>query len=466
MRRLIVCAALLASCGPELDEGRSLDTVQSELSAALRRARAQAIRDVANQNGLTNGALLGGIGDAETGLAHCWSEATWACQGPNSSSCNGPVIAGAGDGPCSLQQGGLGIFQFDGGTFDQTIARDGAAILTLEGNIAHVIPFVTNMVIRSQFIDGVDTEAQAIEFMNRVPIQAGDPLYEAWISTVTRYYNGCSPTASCWSSRRGRYSSLTTGIYAEMGTDFWGRPTPPPPPPVCDPIPRGGRTIEETDGCYSEGGGATGWRVVNDTGSGGSLKWTYTIDGATDNFGVWSLDFAEEGTYRIEVHSDGGTYFQSRRARYTIEHDGMTESMILDQTSGSGFLPLAELHFARGGDQRVRLEDSTGEPYADRVMIGFDAIRVVRVEPMAPPIDPPPPPPIDPEPLDPLDGIADQDPAPAAETIDGLVPSRPREDLAGTMDGGCRCVSGQPRSNGVLLVALAGLLLVVRRRFS
>ena len=76
--------------------------------------------------GPDNAALLAGIGEVETNFAHCWSEATWACQGPASASCGGgPVIAGASDGPCSAQQGGLGMFQFDSGTFSQTLATYG-----------------------------------------------------------------------------------------------------------------------------------------------------------------------------------------------------------------------------------------------------------------------------------------------------------------------------------------------------
>lgn len=79
---------------------------------------------------------------------------------PNSTSCGGgPVIAGASDGPCSAQQGGLGMFQFDGGNFTQTLARDGRDILlTLDGNIRHAVDFVVNIV--NQEVDGVDNRAR------------------------------------------------------------------------------------------------------------------------------------------------------------------------------------------------------------------------------------------------------------------------------------------------------------------
>ena len=84
---------------------RSLDSTHpdwavAEVSPAVRMDRAARIRDTAAEAGMYNAVLLAGIGQVETNFAHCWSEATWACQGPASSSCDGgPVIAGASDGP-------------------------------------------------------------------------------------------------------------------------------------------------------------------------------------------------------------------------------------------------------------------------------------------------------------------------------------------------------------------------------
>lgn len=83
---------------------------------AAQRERLALIRDTAAGMGITNAALIAGIAVSETNLAHCWSEATYACQGPDSPSCGGPVIAGSADGPCAAMQGGLGLFQLDAGT--------------------------------------------------------------------------------------------------------------------------------------------------------------------------------------------------------------------------------------------------------------------------------------------------------------------------------------------------------------
>ena len=169
---------------------------------------------------MNNGWLLVGIAQAETGLAHCWSEATWACEGPASSDCSGGgVIAGSADGPCADQQGGLGMFQFDAGDYDDTLAREGSRILSIDGSVEAAIEFVSAMVVRSTFVSGVDTADQAVEWMNGVSI--GGERWDAWVSTVVRYYNGCSTTSSCWSGRYASYRDKTVAVYNEMGASFW-----------------------------------------------------------------------------------------------------------------------------------------------------------------------------------------------------------------------------------------------------
>ena len=193
---------------------------ESALTSAERRVRAAQIRDAAAANGITQGWLLAGIADAETRMSHCWSELTWACQGPASADCGGgPVVAGAGDGPCSIRQGGLGMFQFDAGTFEDTLRREGDRVLSIAGNVAAAVDFTPSMVIRSTYVSGVDNRDQAIEWMNGVRI--GNGRWDAWIRTVTHYYNGCRPSYSCFSSRYAHYRDNTTGVYDEMGADFW-----------------------------------------------------------------------------------------------------------------------------------------------------------------------------------------------------------------------------------------------------
>lgn len=226
MRASILAAVTVFVMGACLGtpEPGDFAAAESNLTAAQRRARAGQIRDAAAANGITQGYLLAGIADAETSMSQCWSELTWACQGPASADCGGgPVVAGAGDGACSLMQGGLGMFQFDAGTYDQTLAREGTRVLTVAGNTAAAVDFVVAMVIRSSHISGVDTRDQAIAWLNAVRI--GNGQWDAWITTVTHYYNGCAPGASCFSSRYANYRDHTVNVYNEMGASFWATST-------------------------------------------------------------------------------------------------------------------------------------------------------------------------------------------------------------------------------------------------
>ncbi len=345
--------------------------VQQGLSGAARRPRSEAIRDVAAGEGLTNGVLLAGIAQVETGLSHCWSEATWACQGLSSPSCGGgPVIAGASDGPCSSQQGGLGMFQFDGGTYSQTIARDGEEILLLEGNIAHAVAFVAERV--RQDIPGVDSIPEAIEWLNAVPVQAGDPMFEQWIALVSCRYNGC---CGC-SSQEGKYRDATLAAKTEFEDGFWdiGGEV-----PACELIGPDGAVLEETDKCAVAGGNPAYWRVEA-AGHGGELKWTHATDSASaENFGQWNLAMSEAGRYRLEVASDGGVFGASEQAAYRVVHAGQETVVVIDQSSANGFIELGVFDLDAGVNQYVRFDDNTGEPLSTQTRIVFDALRVTRV---------------------------------------------------------------------------------------
>jgi hypothetical protein len=218
----VVTVLVMGACLGEPEPG-DFAAAESSLTAAQRRTRAGQIRDAASANGMTQGYLLAGIADAETNMSQCWSELTWACQGPDSPDCGGPVVAGAGDGACSLMQGGLGMFQFDAGTYSDTLAREGDRVLTVAGNTAAAVDFVVAMVIRSVHISGVDTRDQAIAWLNGVRID--NAQWDAWITTVTHYYNGCAPGASCFDSRYASYRDHTVNVYNEMGASFWATST-------------------------------------------------------------------------------------------------------------------------------------------------------------------------------------------------------------------------------------------------
>ena len=219
---LAAMAVLLPGCA---DEYHELETEafraieQKSLSRQARTDRLRDIRDVARESGLSNAVMLAGLASAETGLAHCWSEARWSCQGPWSSDCNGPVLAGAGDGPCYLEEGGLGLFQFDAGTFDDTLRREGRAVLGLRGNVRNAVEFVADMLVRSHYVS-VSSRAAALRWLGSV--RPGTGAFEAWIKTVTHYYNGCAPgrCALFW-ERYGHYAHHARLVHDERATDFW-----------------------------------------------------------------------------------------------------------------------------------------------------------------------------------------------------------------------------------------------------
>lgn len=209
------------ACMAEVDGSGGEPDVDS-LASVNKQPRYIAIKNAAAARGLRNGYLLAGIANDETGLAQCWSEATWACQGPSSPDCGGgPVIAGSADGPCSQQQGGLGMFQFDAGTYGDTLQRYGNGILTVDGQIASAIDYAVWMVKVSAYTTNAETDAKARAWLdNYDPNNA--TLRDQWISTVVRYYNGCQPSWSCWGPR---YNTYSDGYFAAInepgGLGFW-----------------------------------------------------------------------------------------------------------------------------------------------------------------------------------------------------------------------------------------------------
>ncbi len=349
------------------------------IAPEVRRERAAIIRDTAAQAGMTNAVLLAGIGQVETGFAHCWSEATWACEGPSSSSCaGGPVIAGAADGPCSSQQGGLGLFQFDAGTFTDTINTYGAEIVTMEGNVGAVVPYLVTRAIQS--IEGVNSEAEAIEWMNSIPVVAGNALFEEWIYFVSWRYNGCK---GC-SAQETKYRDGTLQLLEEMGAEFWATSS----APLCAAIPPIGAIIEEGDDCYRASGPAEFWREVSE-GHAGALQWTKTTDNpSANNYGTWRLRFERADDYELEVFTDAATYGTTSQASYEVTHAGGMTVVVVDQSATEGWISLGLFPFDQQEGYQLLLGDNPGEPWVAEpggLKIMFDAVRLTPTS--SPPTD-------------------------------------------------------------------------------
>ncbi len=220
-------ALLALACVQDVEDGPQLDSnaprnIEAHLTVADKMPRYEAIRDSARARGIGNAYLLAGIANTESGLAQCWSEATWACAGPSSPDCGGgPVIAGAADGPCGARQGGLGMFQFDAGTYDDTLSRYGQSVVTVDGQVASAIDYVVNMVKISAYTTNAETDDKARDWINNFDVDNAT-LRDQWIKTVVRYYNGCQPGWSCWDPRLRTYSDGMWAAVQDPGVDFWG----------------------------------------------------------------------------------------------------------------------------------------------------------------------------------------------------------------------------------------------------
>ena len=330
------------------------------LPAKVKHERLALIRDTAAEMGLYNAALLGGIAVSETNLAHCWSEATYACKGPDSPSCGGPIIAGSADGPCSVMQGGLGMFQFDAGTWTDTLALYGDAILTTSGNTAQAVSFVVDQVVRD--VPGVTSWLAAVDWMNHVPLVAGDPLAEQWAHLLACRYNGCCAASALCAGRADGYRDHAIELDRELGAAFWQTAD------RCTALPADG-VIDQRTECYLAGGDPRAWhREVG--GYGDAREWTLTrAAGVPESFARWLLPAGRAGRYRVEVYAAGG----GAMATYRVAHGGAIESIGIDQSTADGFVVLGDFDFAGAGDEYVELGSTTG---AVGEKLVFDAVRV------------------------------------------------------------------------------------------
>lgn len=194
--------------------------------------------------------------------------------------------------------------------------------------------------------------------------------------------------------------------------------------PRCEPVPRAGRVIDESEVCFSRGGTEAYWQSES-AGYGGGLLYTLATDAAeADNFGVWRIALLGPGRYRVEVHAPA-PYAESRQAAYQIHHAGSTDVVRLDQRAVDGFTDLGVFDFAGDGDEWMRLDDNTGEPVSQRVQLVYDAVRLSRVDPPGP----------------------DAGPAPDAELLDASEvskdggPSSDPRDSGDDAELGCGCTT-------------------------
>lgn len=259
----------LAGCGnlaarPAGDLGDEVLKAEAPLEDWFVRSRSDDIRRVASVFGISNALVVAGVGNAETSLAHCWSEATWTCQGPWSADCNGPVFAGAYDGPCWQEQGGLGLFQLDYGDYAHTLGAYGHSILSVNGNIAAGTQVILEKVRSCPNTPYFGDVGEVVAWVNRAA--PGTAEYDTFMAAMAWCYNGCSPYASgCnFAALKARYRDRTEALLQALGWSYWY------PPPL------------GPDGCTDEARArcnASGCACVNGACSGGFCEG----DGCTEN---------------------------------------------------------------------------------------------------------------------------------------------------------------------------------------
>ncbi|HEY1551628.1 MAG TPA: hypothetical protein VGG28_27565 [Kofleriaceae bacterium] len=354
--RLLACALAVAACssGSPPKHGVSVETKHERFAL---------IRDVAARMGVYNASLIAGIAMSETNLAHCQTEAPYACPGPPSPSCNnGPVIAGAADGPCSAMQGGLGMFQFDAGTYADTLAQYGPSVLTLDGNAAQAVAFVLDKITSD--VPGVQDWLGAAAWLNSVPLAKGQPAMEQWADLLACRYNGCCTHSSTCQTRAASYRDNALAAYNEMGPAFWHTAT------RCMQLPADG-VIDPRSTCYLAAGDPR-HRRRQLAGYAGAVEWAdASAAAAPDELAQWTIKVAP-GRYRVDIHLDGAVG-RAKQAHYEVAHAGKLDTVTIDQTSAVGFVALGAFDFAGSGDEHVALGDNTGE---SNVHVAFDAVRI------------------------------------------------------------------------------------------
>ena len=161
------------------------------------------------------------------------------------------------------------------------------------------------------------------------------------------------------------------------------------PQEPCAVLSAQGGVLDNAGPCFRLGGDVSSWRT-EDLGHEGTLRWTYAFDGsAPDGWAEWLVELEAAGEYRVEVHVVAA-HASSKRARYLVKHGGMQQEVRLDLSAGEGWRELGTFAFEQGGGQSVGIYDHTGEPYADRLKVIADAIRlspVAQQEDMGPPAE-------------------------------------------------------------------------------
>jgi hypothetical protein len=214
----------------EMTDEEIAQSFDDALTNNQKQAISDHIKNVAAARGITNSVLFAGVPNHETGLVQCWKDATWACQGPHSNYCGGPVIAGSGDGPCSHKQGGLGMYQLDAGTYSQTFATYGKDIVELDAQIDEGVGIIIDKVWHCPNTPHYDDKAAVITWLNAA--KPGTAKYEVFLSAMAYCYNGTPPGSSNFQKMRSNYRGGVQRLEDAFGKAYWATAEIPKAPPA------------------------------------------------------------------------------------------------------------------------------------------------------------------------------------------------------------------------------------------
>jgi hypothetical protein len=267
------------------------------------------------------------------------------------------------------------MFQFDAGTFTDTLNVYGSNILTVDGQIEHAIAYVTNMVKISVYTTNAETDAKARAWINNFD-PGNATLRDQWIKTVLRYYNGCQPTWSCWSPRYQTYSDgYNRAINDPGGLGFWASAG-----TSCNGSPMTVGKIDEKyralGGCGSVLGAPTTPEQATPDGIGrysvferGSIYWTPST-GAFEVHGVirdkwaalgWEVGLlgypitdetrTPDGVGRFNVFQGGSVYWSPSSNAHEVHGRIRDRYQELGWEAGALGYPMSDEHDVAGGRQ-------------------------------------------------------------------------------------------------------------------
>lgn len=230
-RYALTAIALLpvVACATETESEEITASTEAPLTRRImsRKEVVTEIKSAADQRGITNSLLIAGIANHETQLAHCvddyYVQKCLQDPGtPRSRSCEGrSVTVGNFDPGCS--QGGLGAFQIDAGTQQDTIRTYGARVLELSGNTQIAIDHVINDLKACKYLPKFYSSWEATVWLNNA--KRGTAAYESWFQCLARHYNGCKEENGCnQASRANEYKVDTEALVRELGAGFWSTP--------------------------------------------------------------------------------------------------------------------------------------------------------------------------------------------------------------------------------------------------